>query len=161
MSELLKRKSVSIVKNYLRDIDLNIELIVLDDSARTAQDAANSLNQDVGSIVKSLLFKNTDNDYFLCLVSGDKYLSTDKLSKITGCKILKASADEVKTQTGFSIGGVSPVAHTYPPNRIYIDKNLNRFEMIYAAAGHPYVVFGITYSELIQITKAAEKNITE
>ncbi len=161
MSKLLHRKSVLVVKDYLLNIDPNIELIVLDDSARTAQDAANSLNQDVGSIVKSLLFKNTDNDYFLCLISGDKYLSTDKLSKITGCKILKASADEVKTQTGFSIGGVSPIAHTHTPKRIYIDKNLGRFEMVYAAAGHPYVVFGITYSELIKITKAAEKNITE
>ena len=96
-----------VVKDYLLNIYPNIELVVLDDSARTAQDAANSLNQDVGSIVKSLLFKNTDNDYFLCLVSGDKYLSIDKLSKITGCKILKAGADEVKTQTGFSIGGAT------------------------------------------------------
>jgi len=120
VSKLLHRKSVLVVKDYLLNIYPNIELIVLDDSARTAQDAANSLNQDVGSIVKSLLFKNTDNDYFLCLISGDKYLSTDKLSKITGCKILKASADEVKTQTGFSIGGVSPIAHTHTPKRIYM-----------------------------------------
>ena len=161
MSKLLQRKSVLVVKDYLQNINPSIELIVLDDSARTAQDAANSLNRDVGSIVKSLLFKDTNNDYYLCLVSGDKYLSTGNLSQITGDNIKKAGAEEIKKHTGFSIGGVSPVAHKYPPKRIFIDKNLSRFKTLYAAAGHPYVVFGITYNELITITNAEEDNITE
>ncbi|MDP6104078.1 MAG: YbaK/EbsC family protein [Gammaproteobacteria bacterium] len=161
MSNLLAKKSVQLVKNYIETLDINVQLIELDSTARTAQDAANSLNQEVGSIVKSLLFRSSENEFYLCLVSGDKYLSTEKVAAITGNKIIKSSADEVKKQTGFSIGGVSPFAHLIPPNRIFIDKNLNRFDMVYAAAGHPYVVFGITYLDLLNTTLAEEKVITE
>lgn len=161
MSNLLAKKSVQLVKNYIEKLDINVQLIELDSTARTAQDAANSLNQEVGSIVKSLLFRSSENEFYLCLVSGDKYLSTKKVAAITGNKIIKSSADEVKKQTGFSIGGVSPFAHLIPPNRIFIDKNLNRFDMVYAAAGHPYVVFGITYLDLLNTTLAEEKVITE
>lgn len=161
MSSLLAKKSVQLVKNYIETLDINVQLIELDSTARTAQDAANSLSQEVGSIVKSLLFRSSENEFYLCLVSGDKYLSTEKVASITGNKIIKSSADEVKKQTGFSIGGVSPFAHLIPPNRIFIDKNLNRFDMVYAAAGHPYVVFGITYLDLLNTTLAEEKVITE
>ncbi len=161
MSNLLAKKSVQLVKNYIETLDINVQLIELDSTARTAQDAANSLSQEVGSIVKSLLFRSSENEFYLCLVSGDKYLSTEKVAAITGNKIIKSSADEVKKQTGFSIGGVSPFAHLIPPNRIFIDKNLNRFDMVYAAAGHPYVVFGITYLDLLNTTLAEEKVITE
>ena len=101
------------------------------------------------------------NKYYLCLVSGDKFLSEDKLSNITGCKIKKANADECKEITGFSIGGVSPFAHINPPDRIFIDENLNRFEIVFAAAGHPYVVFGITFKKLCQISKGEIFNIVE
>ena len=156
----LEKKSVQVVKRYIETLDINIKLIELDSTARTAEDAANSLNQEVGSIVKSLLFKSLENEFYLCLVSGDKYLSTEKVAKITGNIIFKSSADEVKRQTGFSIGGVSPIAHTIPPDRVFIDKNLDRFSMVYAAAGHPYVVFGITYLDLLNTTMAEEKDIT-
>ena len=86
-------------------------------------------------------------------MSGDKYISEEKLTSIIEKKVTKASADEVKTQTGFSIGGVPPVAHKYPPSNIFIDHNLKRFDIIFAAAGHPYVVFGITFENLCEITK--------
>ncbi len=161
MSNLLAKKSVQLVKNYIETLDINVQLIELDSTARTAQDAANSLNQEVGSIVKSLLFRSIENEFYLCLVSGDKYLSTEKVAAITGNKIIKSSADEVKRQTGFSIGGVSPFAHAIPPDRVFIDNNLKRFDMVYAAAGHPYVVFGITYLDLLNTTLAEEKVITE
>ena len=82
MSQLLERKSVLKVKEYLEYIDKSIKLIVLEESARTAVDAANSLKKDVGSIVKSLVFKSTEsNNYYLCLVSGDKYANINKISK--------------------------------------------------------------------------------
>jgi|TARA_B100000959_G_C14933583_1_gene604730 prolyl-tRNA editing enzyme YbaK/EbsC (Cys-tRNA(Pro) deacylase) len=106
------------------------------------------------AIVKSLLFKNVEsNEYYLCLVSGDQYISLNKLSKIIGNKIIKANADECKEVTGFSIGGVPPVAHIHSPSRIFIDEKLNRFNKVYAAAGHPYVVFEITFEQLYQISK--------
>ena len=154
MTNLLEKKNVLKFKNYLQKFDPSIKLIELNTTARTAQDAANSLKQEVGAIVKSLLFKNVEtNEYYLCLVSGDQYISLDKLSKIIGNKIIKANADECKEVTGFSIGGVPPVAHIHSPSRIFIDEKLNRFNKVYAAAGHPYVVFEITFEQLCQISK--------
>ena len=154
MTNLLEKKNVLKVKNYLQKFDPSIKLIELNTTARTAQDAANSLKQEVGAIVKSLLFKNIEtNEYYLCLVSGDQYMSLEKLSKIIGTKIEKANADECKEVTGFSIGGVPPVAHIHSPSRIFIDEKLNRFNKVYAAAGHPYVVFEITFEQLCQISK--------
>jgi len=162
MSNLLERKNVLKVKNFLNNFDEKIELIILDETARTAKDAAKSLKREVGAIVKSLLFKNAEfNEFYLCLVSGDKYMSLQKLSKIIGKNIVKANADECKQVTGFSIGGVSPVAHLHAPSRIFIDENLNRFNMVYAAAGHPFVVFGITYDNLCLITKAEINSIVQ
>ena len=154
MTNLVEKKNVLKVKNYLQKFDPSIKLIELNTTARTAQDAANSLKQEVGAIVKSLLFKNVEtNEYYFCLVSGDQYISLDKLSKIIGNKIIKANADECKEVTGFSIGGVPPVAHIHSPSRIFIDEKLNRFNKVYAAAGNPYVVFEITFEQLCQISK--------
>jgi len=159
MSNLLKRKSVLKVKEFLKNIDDSFELIILDETARTAEDAAKSLKKEVGAIVKSLIFKTNDNDFYLCLVSGDNFISEKKLTVIIEKKVTKASADEVKTQTGFSIGGVPPVAHISPPTRIFIDESLKRFDIIFAAAGHPYVVFGITFENLFKITKGEIRDI--
>ncbi len=154
MGNLLERKSVLVVKNYLRAIDSTIKLIELDTTARTAKDAAQSLKVELGCIVKSLVFKSLKkNLYYLCLVSGDKFISEKKLSLIIDDEIEKASADETKNYTGYSIGGVPPVGHLNSPTQIFIDSNLKRFEKIYAAAGHPYVVFGITFEQICKITK--------
>ena len=123
-------------------------------------DAANSLNCEVGAIVKSLLIK-IENDFLLCLVSGDKRCSLNKLKKISEKKNVRmASADEVKSQTGYTIGGVSPVGHINKI-QIFIDNSLSRFTDIFAAAGHPNVIFKINYEKLIQITKGDVKDITE
>ena len=161
MNELINRKAVTKVKNYLNKFDENIELIALDETARTAIDAANSLKTEVGSIVKSLLFKDNDNNYYLCLVSGDKYVSTDKISQLVGLTIKKTTAQECKEFTGYSIGGVSPIAHDNKPKLILIDKNLSKYEKVFAAAGHPYVVFGVTYLELVKLTNGTVNNIVE
>jgi prolyl-tRNA editing enzyme YbaK/EbsC (Cys-tRNA(Pro) deacylase) len=161
MNELINRKAVTKVKNYLNKFDENIELIVLDETARTAIDAANSLKTEVGSIVKSLLFKDNDNNYYLCLVSGDKYVSTDKISQLVGLTIKKTTAQECKEFTGYSIGGVSPIAHDNKPKLILIDKNLSKYDKVFAAAGHPYVVFGVTYLELVKLTNGTVNNIVE
>ena len=161
MNELINRKAVTKVKNYLNKFDENIELIVLDETARTAIDAANSLKTEVGSIVKSLLFKDIYNNYYLCLVSGDKYVSTDKISQLVGLTIKKTTAQECKEFTGYSIWGVSPIAHDNKPKLILIDKNLSKYEKVFAAAGHPYVVFGVTYLELVKLTNGTVNNIVE
>ena len=149
----LEKKTVRTVIDYLQNFDPNLSLIPLDTTARTAKDAAQSLDVEVGAIVKSLVFKPSNkNLYYLCLVSGDKFVSLKKLSLNINDDVEKASANEVKSQTGYSIGGVPPVAHVNSPSQIFIDSNLKRFEKIYAAAGHPYVVFGINFKQICQIT---------
>ncbi len=151
MEKLLNKKTVLKVKNYLNKFDKNLSIISLDETARSSEEAGNSLNVKTGAIVKSLIFKSIDNDYYLCLISGDQTVSINKLSKLTKKEILKPNANEIKEITGFSIGGVPPVAHKIKM-LTYIDKNLNRFENIYAAAGHPHCVFKINFENLCKIT---------
>lgn len=157
---LLNKEPVKRAEKCLKEFDENLSVVELENSAKTALDAANSLNCEVGAIVKSLLIK-IENDFLLCLVSGDKRCSLNKLKKISEKKNVRmASADEVKSQTGYTIGGVSPVGHINKI-QIFIDNSLSRFTDIFAAAGHPNVIFKINYEKLIQITKGDVKDITE
>ena len=157
---LLNKEPVKRAEMCLKEFDENLSVVELENSAKTALDAANSLNCEVGAIVKSLLIK-IENDFLLCLVSGDKRCSLNKLKKISEKKNVRmASADEVKSQTGYTIGGVSPVGHINKI-QIFIDNSLSRFKDIFAAAGHPNVIFKINYGKLIQITKGDVKDITE
>ena len=157
---LLNKEPVKRAEKCLKEFDENLSVVELENSAKTALDAANSLNCEVGAIVKSLLIK-IENDFLLCLVSGDKRCSLNKLKKISEKKNVRmASADEVKSQTGYTIGGVSPVGHINKI-QIFIDNSLSRFKDIFAAAGHPNVIFKIDYEKLIQITKGNVKDIIE
>ena len=157
---LLNKEPVKRAEKCLKQFDENLSVVELENSAKTALDAANSLNCEVGAIVKSLLIK-IENDFLLCLVSGDKRCSLNKLKKISEKKNVRmASADEVKSQTGYTIGGVSPVGHINKI-QIFIDDSLSRFKDIFAAAGHPNVIFKINYHKLLQITKGDVKDITE
>ncbi len=154
------REPVKRVEKALKDFDSSISVIELENTARTAIDAANSLNCEAGAIVKSLLFKN-EGSFFLCLVSGDKRCSLNKLKKIFRSKDLSmAAANEVKDQTGYTIGGVSPIAHKNKLE-ILIDKSLDRFENLYAAAGHPNCIFKIDFKRLLKITKGTINDIVE
>ena len=157
---LLNKEPVKRAEKCLKEFDEKLSVVELENSAKTALDAANSLNCEVGAIVKSLLIK-IENDFLLCLVSGDKRCSLNKLKKISEKKNVRmASADEVKSQTGYTIGGVSPVGHINKI-QIFIDNSLSRFTDIFAAAGHPNAIFKINYEKLIQITKGDVKDITE
>ena len=158
MEDLLNKESVQKVVKVLSNFDASLKVEVLNSSARTAKDAATSLNCEVGAIVKSLLLR-TDDNFILCLVSGDKRCSLNKVKKILNKKdVSMADAEQVKNQTGFSIGGVSPVAHL---NRIkiLIDSSLSRYENVYAAAGHPNSIFKIGYKQLIKLTEGKEEDI--
>ena len=158
MENILEKESVKRVIKILYEFDQNLKVQVLKNSARTAHDAALSLNCEVGAIVKSLLLR-TKNEFTLCLVSGDKRCSLNKIKKIINIKdVSMANADEVKDQTGFSIGGVSPIAHLQKIP-ILIDLSLSRFEYVYAAAGHPHSIFKISYKKLIKITSGKEEDI--
>ena len=156
----LNKEPVKRAKEALKKFKSEIKVIELEQTARTANDAANSLNTEVGSIVKSLLFRNEEN-FFLCLVSGDKRCSLNKLKKIFNSKDLSmASPDEVKDQTGYTIGGVSPIGHKNKLE-IFVDESLNRFKNLYAAAGHPNCIFKISFDELLNLTNGVIKDIVE
>ena len=160
MENLLNKDSVKRVKEFIEKFDPQLNVIVSETTARTAQEAANSLHCEVGAIVKSLLFK-ADSSFLICLIAGDRRCSLNKLKKILKKKdVSMANADEVKKNTGFSIGGVAPVAHT-SSLEIMVDKSLSRFQFVFAAAGHPNCVFKINYNQLIKITKGSEKEISE
>ena len=160
MENILDKEPVKRVQKKLNEFSKEFKVTVLSSSARTAQQAAESLDTQVGSIVKSLLFK-TEDSFLLCLVSGDRRCSLNKLKKIKNQNdISMANADQVKEITGFTIGGVSPIGHLRQIE-IFIDEELNRFDNIYAAAGHPNCIFKIDFDNLKKITKGSIKNITE
>ena len=160
MEDLLNKEPVKRVSQKLKDFDESLKVIVLDGSARTAQDAADSLNTEVGSIIKSL-FLRTKNSFLLCLVAGDRRCSLNKIKKILGEKdVSMGNAEQVKQVTGFTIGGVSPVGHLNPI-KIYIDQSLSRFENIFGAAGHPNCVFKINFIDLQKITSGEVMDIIE
>jgi Cys-tRNA(Pro) deacylase len=160
MEILLDKEPVKRVKKIISKFDPKLSVTILDTTARTAKEAAASLNCDVGAIVKSLLFK-VDDFFLICLVAGDKRCSLNKLKKILHKKnVSMANANEVKEKTGFSIGGVSPVGHIKKLD-ILIDKSLKRFANVFAAAGHPNCIFKINYNELIKITNGSEEEISE
>ena len=157
---LLDQEPVKRAKKFLKDFDHSLEVIVLKDTARTAHDAATALGCDVGAIVKSLLFK-TEDSFIMCLVSGDNRCSLNKLKIIKNKKdVWLASPKEVKNQTGYSIGGVSPVGHLYKVE-IFIDKSLKRFNDLFAAAGNPKCVFKIDFENIQKITNGKIDDIIE
>ena len=160
MENLFEKEPVKRVISVLKDFDTELKVEILNSSARTAVDAANSLKCQVGAIVKSLLLR-ADDGFVLCLVSGDKKCSLNKVKKIIGKKdVCMANADDVKKETGYTIGGVSPVGHTNNLE-IMIDEKLNRFQDIFAAAGHPNAVFKINFKNLKEITKGVIFDISE
>tara|TARA_Y100001970_G_C13980892_1_gene723082 strand:+ start:106 stop:585 length:480 start_codon:yes stop_codon:yes gene_type:complete len=157
---LLDKEAVKRVENALKEFDITQQVIMLDTSARTAIEAASSLGCEVGAIVKSLLFK-TENLFTLCLIAGDKKASLNKLKKTLNIKdVSMAAAVEVKDITGFTIGGVSPIGHLKKIN-ILIDNSLERFDFLFAAAGHPNCVFKIDFKNLKKITNGSIEDIIE
>ena len=157
---LLDKEPVKRAEKFLKNFDQSLEVIILESSARTAQDAAKSLDCNVGAIIKSLLFK-TEDSFTLCLVAGDKRCSLNKLKKIKNKKdISMASPEEVKVQTGYTIGGVSPIGHLNEIE-IIIDNSLERFNELFAAAGHPNCVFKINFSDIQKITNGKVEDIIE
>ena len=131
--------------------------VILDDSARTASEAANSLGCDVAQIAKSIIFHNLENDSaVLVIISGDQRVAERKVADLLGIsrkKLGKASADFVREKTGFVIGGVSPIAHTGECT-VFLDESLRRFKSIWAAAGHPKSVFEASTEALQSFTEA-------
>ena len=137
--------------------------VMLDDAARTAQQAADALGVALGQIAKSIIFRRkTDDVAVLVITSGDLRVDEKKVQAIVcaeGGKLGRADADFVKEKTGFSIGGVSPLAHASSPVTL-IDEQLFRFDVIWAAAGHPHGVFRLSPDDLRRLTGAPVHDVT-
>ena len=134
--------------------------VMLDDAARTAQQAADALGVQVGQIAKSIIFRRKDDDaVVLVITSGDRRVDEKKVAALVG-KISRADAEFVRARTGFAIGGVSPVAHATPAVTL-IDRELFRFDEIWAAAGHPHGVFKLRPDDLVRLTGAPVADIDQ
>jgi prolyl-tRNA editing enzyme YbaK/EbsC (Cys-tRNA(Pro) deacylase) len=127
--------------------------IFLERAARTAQEAADLLHIEVGQVAKSVIFRRKGDDATVLVVtSGDKRVDEKKVAALVGA-IGRADADFVKARTGFSIGGVAPLGHANAPLTL-IDRELFRFDEVWAAAGHPNGVFKLSPDQLVAMTGA-------
>lgn len=134
--------------------------VMLDDAARTAQQAADALGVGVGQIAKSIVFRRKSDDAAVLVVtSGDRRVDEKKVAALVG-PLGRADAGFVKERTGFAIGGVSPLAHATPPVTL-IDRELFRFEEIWAAAGHPHGVFRLRPQDLVRLTGAPVADVDQ
>ena len=158
MGKYIQHPSVQRVVAALSAAGQTEDVIELEETARSAEEAAKTLSVEVGAIVKTLIFKlksEVSDTPVAALVSGDRRCSTNILSRLAGIegKCIRPDADEVKTITGYSIGGVSPVG--LPSTlTVLMDELLNRYETVWAAAGHPHCVFPISFFELQRLTTA-------
>jgi prolyl-tRNA editing enzyme YbaK/EbsC (Cys-tRNA(Pro) deacylase) len=147
--------SITSFKNALERAGGTGRVVVLPDSVHTAALAAKALGCEVGAIANSLVF-DADGSPVLILTSGAHRVDTGKVAAALGIKKLgRADADFVRKHTGHSIGGVSPIDHPAPVPT-YLDRELRRYDEIWAAAGHPSAVFNTTYAELMSLTDAHE-----
>jgi Cys-tRNA(Pro) deacylase len=143
------------VADAARALGLSVEIVEFEETTRTAQDAAHAIGCQVAQIVKSLLFI-VDGQPVMALVSGVNRLDERKLAALRGVgrkQVERADADMAKAATGFSIGGVPPFGHT-SRLPVYVDEDLTRFDVVWAAAGTPFAVFAITPEELVRTCQA-------
>lgn len=157
MANETEQQSVIKVREALRLLGARGEVRALDDSARTAKEAADALGIEVGQIANSLIFM-ADGEPVLVMASGGHRVDLMQIAAILEVNhVEKATADQVRKATGFAIGGVAPVGHP-EPLRTIVDIALAQYDEIWAAGGHPHYVFPTTYDELLRITagEAAE-----
>jgi prolyl-tRNA editing enzyme YbaK/EbsC (Cys-tRNA(Pro) deacylase) len=153
-------EGVQKVSRFLKEAKHTYGPVMLDGAARTAQEAADGLGVLLGQIAKSVIFKRKEDGVAVLVVtSGDRRVDEKKVSALVG-KVGRADADFVKAQTGFTIGGVSPVAHLNPPVTL-LDQDLWRFEVVWAAAGHPHGVFQLQPEDLRRLTGAPVADVVQ
>lgn len=151
----LLKPSAQRVQDALTALGFTNQVIELPDSTRTAAEAAQAVGCTVGQIAKSLLFVGKESGRgLLVIASGANRVDEKALQALAGEKVNKAGADEVRSLTGYVIGGVPPLGHAQPL-ATYVDASLLQHDLIWAAAGHPKAVFALTGAELVTITGGA------
>jgi prolyl-tRNA editing enzyme YbaK/EbsC (Cys-tRNA(Pro) deacylase) len=154
MEQVLSNPNVQRVQQTLKKLGVSGEVKALSDSARSAQEAADALGILVGQVASSIVFKLPDESPLLVITSGRHRVDTALVAAHLGVdKLHRVDADYVKAQSGFSIGGVSPIGWVFPA-MILIDQALNDYEVVWAAAGHPHAVYPTTFAELLECTGA-------
>ncbi len=155
MEHILERASVMRAAEAMKSLGVQGSIVALSESARTAQEAADSLGVEVGQIASSLIFKLPSGGALLIITSGRHRVDTNLVAqKLQIDSLGRVNADFVKEISGFSIGGVSPLGWISKPEIILIDEALSDYDVVWAAAGHPHAVYPTTYDELIQCTGA-------
>lgn len=155
---MLTHPSVVKVTARLAELGATGEVRQLDDSARTAQQAADQLGVGVAQIANSLVF-DADGAPLLVLASGGHRVDTAKVAALVGAATVdRAKPEFVRAHTGFAIGGVAPVGHP-EPLRTLVDIALEQYDEVWAAAGHPHTVFPTTYAELLRITGGSPADV--
>ena len=155
MDGVLEKSAVKRVVAAKEKFGITGEIRVLTETAKSAAEAAAGLGIEVGQIASSIIFKLPDNSPLLVITSGRHRVDTELVASKLGIeKLERVDANYVKENSGFSIGGVSPLGWISKPEIILIDEALNDYEVVWAAAGHPHAVYPTTYAELIQCTDA-------
>lgn len=140
--------SVQRVAAALKEKGVETEIRMLEQSTRTAQEAAEAVGCTIGQIVKSLVLAADDRP-FIALVSGQNRVDLAKLEKLLEARVRRATAAEVKEATGYAIGGVPPLGHA-SKMRVFVDETLLTYDRVWAAAGHPHSVFPVDPAELVR-----------
>ncbi len=154
----LKEASLRVAR-ALEALGLEIHIVQFPQSTRTAKEAAAAVGTDVAQIVKSLVFL-AGGEPVLLLVSGANRVDVGKVSQLLGKQLERADAETVRQVTGFAIGGVPPVGH---PRRLttLIDRDLLRYDTVWAAAGTPNAVFPISPQDLVRVTEGQVVDLKE
>ena len=155
MDGVLEKSAVKRVVAAKGKFGITGQIKVLTETAKSAAEAAAGLGIEVGQIASSIIFKLPDNSPLLVITSGRHRVDTELVASKLGIeKLERVDADYVKENSGFSIGGVSPLGWISKPEIILIDEALSDYDVVWAAAGHPHAVYPTTYDELIQCTGA-------
>lgn len=154
-------KSARRFRSALAELGHEIEVVALSDSTRTAQEAADTIGCDVAQIAKSIVFRDPAQDQpVVVITSGSNRVDVSKVEALIGNKLEQADGNFVKQKIGYAIGGVPPAGHKAPV-RLFLDRDLQEYDEIWAAAGTPYAVFRLTPDELPAITGADWCEIAE
>lgn len=162
MDGILEKQAVKRVLAALAENKIKGEVKILSETAKSAAEAAHGLGIEVGQIASSIIFKLPDNSPLLVITSGRHRVDTELVAAKLGMGELgRVDADYVKTSSGFSIGGVSPIGWLNPPAVTLIDTALADYEVVWAAAGHPHAVFPTTFAELERFCNATAMEVGE
>ena len=154
-------KSARRFRDSLAEQGHQVDVIALEDSTRTAQEAADTIGCTVAQIAKSIVFREASADVpVLVIASGTNRVDINKVEALIGASLEQAGGSFVKKKVGYAIGGVPPAGHASPV-RIFLDRDLQSFDEIWAAAGTPFAVFRLTPEQLPEITGADWHDIAE